>query len=29
VITGELKSKIDSVWNDFASGGISAPQFEP
>jgi len=25
VITGELKSKIDSVWNDFWSGGISNP----
>jgi type I restriction enzyme M protein len=25
MITGELKSKIDSVWNDFWSGGISNP----
>jgi type I restriction enzyme M protein len=25
VITGELKSKIDAVWNDFWSGGISNP----
>jgi len=24
-ITGDLKSKIDSVWNDFWSGGISNP----
>ena len=25
VIAGELKSKIDAVWNDFWSGGISNP----
>ena len=25
MITGELKTKIDSVWNDFWSGGISNP----
>ena len=25
MITGELKSKIDSVWDDFWSGGISNP----
>lgn len=25
LITGDLKSKIDSVWNDFWSGGISNP----
>ena len=25
MVTGELKSKIDSVWNDFWSGGISNP----
>lgn len=25
MITGELKSKIDSVWSDFWSGGISNP----
>jgi type I restriction enzyme M protein len=25
VITGELKSKIDRIWNDFWSGGISNP----
>jgi len=25
VITGELKTKIDAVWNDFWSGGISNP----
>jgi hypothetical protein len=25
MIAGELKSKIDSVWNDFWSGGISNP----
>jgi type I restriction enzyme M protein len=25
MITGELKSKIDAVWNDFWSGGISNP----
>jgi len=25
VLTGELKSKIDAVWNDFWSGGISNP----
>jgi type I restriction enzyme M protein len=25
MITGELKSQIDSVWNDFWSGGISNP----
>ena len=24
-ITGELKSKIDSVWDDFWAGGISNP----
>lgn len=25
MITGELRSKIDAVWNDFWSGGISNP----
>ena len=25
MITGELKSKIDAVWNAFWSGGISNP----
>ena len=25
MITGELKSKIDAVWNDFWSGGIANP----
>ena len=25
MITGEIKSKIDAVWNDFWSGGISNP----
>jgi len=25
MITGELKSKIDGVWNAFWSGGISNP----
>lgn len=25
VITGELKSKIDAVWNNFWSGGVSNP----
>ena len=25
VVTGELKSKIDAVWNSFWSGGISNP----
>lgn len=25
MITGELKSKVDSVWNAFASGGIANP----
>src|SRR3954452_19910562 len=25
MITGELKTKIDAVWNDFWSGGISNP----
>ncbi len=25
MVTGELKSKIDAVWNDFWSGGISNP----
>ena len=25
MVTGELKSKIDSVWNAFWSGGISNP----
>jgi type I restriction enzyme M protein len=25
MITGEMKSKIDAVWNDFWSGGISNP----
>ena len=24
-ITGEIKSQIDSIWDDFASGGISNP----
>ena len=25
MITGELKSKVDTVWNAFASGGLSNP----
>lgn len=25
MITGELRTKIDAVWNDFWSGGISNP----
>ncbi len=25
MVTGELKSRIDAVWNDFWSGGISNP----
>jgi type I restriction enzyme M protein len=25
VITGDLKSKIDSIWNAFWSGGIANP----
>lgn len=25
MITGELKSKIDKIWNDFWTGGISNP----
>lgn len=25
MITGELKSKVDSIWNDFWTGGISNP----
>jgi len=25
MITGELKSKVDSVWNAFWSGGIANP----
>jgi type I restriction enzyme M protein len=25
MVTGELKSKIDAIWNDFWSGGISNP----
>src|SRR3954466_7773355 len=25
MVTGELKAKIDAVWNDFWSGGISNP----
>lgn len=25
VITGELRAKIDAVWNAFWSGGISNP----
>jgi type I restriction enzyme M protein len=25
VLTGELRSKIDRIWNDFWSGGISNP----
>ena len=25
MVTGELKTKIDAVWNDFWSGGISNP----
>ena len=25
MLTGELRSKIDSIWNDFWSGGISNP----
>ena len=25
VVTGELKSQIDKIWNDFWSGGIANP----
>lgn len=25
MITGELRNKIDSIWNDFWTGGISNP----
>jgi len=25
VVTGELRSQIDKIWNDFWSGGISNP----
>jgi type I restriction enzyme M protein len=25
MITGETKSKIDKIWNDFWTGGISNP----
>jgi type I restriction enzyme M protein len=25
MITGELKSKIDAIWNDFWTGGIANP----
>lgn len=25
MLTGELKSKIDQVWNAFGSGGIADP----
>jgi type I restriction enzyme M protein len=25
MITGELKSKVDAVWNDFWTGGIANP----
>lgn len=25
MVTGELKSKIDSAWNDFWGGGIANP----
>lgn len=25
MITGEIKSKIDQIWDAFASGGISNP----
>ena len=25
MITGELKNKIDKIWNDFWTGGISNP----
>lgn len=25
MITGELKSQIDKIWNDFWTGGISNP----
>ena len=25
MITGELKNRIDSLWNDFAAGGIVNP----
>jgi len=25
MITGELKSKVDQLWNTFASGGVSNP----
>ena len=31
MVTGELKSKIDAVWNDFWAGGIANPptSFDP
>jgi len=25
MITGELKSKVDQIWNTFWSGGVSTP----
>jgi type I restriction enzyme M protein len=25
MLTGELRSKIDAIWNDFWSGGLSNP----
>lgn len=25
MLTGELKNQVDSIWNPFASGGISNP----
>ena len=25
MLTGELRSQVDSIWNDFWSGGVSNP----
>jgi len=25
MLTGEIRSQIDSIWNDFWSGGVSNP----
>lgn len=25
MLTGEIRSQIDSIWNDFWSGGLSNP----
>lgn len=25
MLTGELRNKIDAIWNDFWSGGLSNP----